>query len=122
VAKSPKPTKSASKTKAEPTDTTPQPTPLTEVDLWMLSRLIEAAKPHSSTYQAILAEGRAKAIQEGRVEGGRSFVLRLGSKRFGPPDAAMRARLDAITSTEQLERLAGRLLEVETWSELLASD
>ena len=106
MAKSPKPTKSASKTKAKPTDTTPQPTPLTEVDLWMLSRLIEAAKPHSSTYQAILAEGRAKAIQEGRVEGGRSFVLRLGSKRFGPPDAATQAALAAVASFERLRTFA----------------
>ena len=78
----------------------------------------------SSTYQAILAEGRAEGRaegkSEGRTEGERALILQLGSQRFGPPDAATRARLDAITSTEQLERLAGRLLAVETWSELLA--
>ena len=82
----------------------------------------------SSTYQFILAEGEAKGRaegrtegkSEGRTEGERALILQLGSQRFGPPDAATRARLDAITSTEQLERLAGRLLAVETWSELLA--
>ncbi len=112
MAKSPKPTESASKTKAKPTDKTPQPTPLTEVDLWMLSRLIEAAKPPASTYQAILAEGRA--------EGARSFILILGGKRFGPPDPATQAALAAVASVERLEFLAERLLEVESWGELFA--
>ncbi len=50
------------------------------------------------------------------------MILQLGSKRFGPPDAATQATLDAITTTERLERLAERLLEVESWAELLTKE
>lgn len=76
----------------------------------------------SSTYQFILAEGEAKGRVEGRAEGERALILQLGSKRFGPPDAATQATLDAITTTERLERLAERLLEVESWAELLTKE
>ncbi len=62
----------------------------------------------STTYQEIL-EQEARRI-----------ILRQGSKRFGPPDARTQAALDAIVSREQLEELAERLLEVESWNELLA--
>jgi hypothetical protein len=65
-----------------------------------------------------------KARSEGKVEGGNevahAFVLRLGSKRFGAPDAQTMARLAAISKIEQLERLADRLLEAESWQELFA--
>jgi len=62
----------------------------------------------SVTYQAILAEGV------------RDVILRQGVKRFGAPSAQAQAALAAITSVERLEQLAERLLEVETWDELLA--
>jgi predicted transposase YdaD len=62
----------------------------------------------SSTYQAILAE-EARAI-----------VFRLGTKRFGPPSPGVRAAIEAMTNTDQLEALADRLLDVENWDELLA--
>lgn len=81
-----------------------------------VAELLKGVRPmkESSTYQAILAEGRA--------EGERDLILRLGGRRFGPPDAATRAALDAITSTERLERLAERLLEAESWAELLTRE
>ncbi len=69
----------------------------------------------SVTYQAIRNEGKV----EGEVKGERNAVLRMGGKRFGPPDAATNAALEAITSTEMFERLIDRLLEVESWAELL---
>lgn len=82
----------------------------------------------SSTYQAILAEGVEKGRAEGRVEGeargkaeeARRLLLRIGGKRLGPPDAQTEAAIAALDSVEQLEQMADRLLEVESWNELLA--
>jgi predicted transposase YdaD len=94
------------------------------------------AMKESSTYQAILEEGEAKGEArgrvegeakgrvegeaKGRVEGERIVLLRLGAKRFGEPDAVTLACILAITSFGRLEQLTDRLLEVESWSELLA--
>ena len=71
----------------------------------------------SSTYQAILQEGR----EEGRIEVARSMVLRLGCKRFGPPSPAAAAAIQAVANTERAEALAERVYEVSSWDELLAT-
>lgn len=68
----------------------------------------------SSTYQTILAEGRA----EGRAEEARRLLLQLGSQRLGPPDAGTRAAIDRLSDPEQLERAAGRLFEATNWEDL----
>lgn len=85
----------------------------------------------SSTYMAIveegLAEGRAEGLAEGlaegraegRAEGERRVILLLGEARLGPIDADARARLEDVTDAAALERLAGRLLTVSSWAELL---
>jgi predicted transposase YdaD len=98
------------------------------------------AMKESVTYQAILAEGaekgrdegrvegrvegrnegRVEGRNEGRVEGERRLLLRLGGKRFGQPDAPTLQNIQAITSLEQLEQLGDKLLEVESWAELMA--
>ena len=87
----------------------------------------------SVTYQAIKAKGRAEGLDEGRQEGrqegqnigrateARSLVLRLGRKRLGDPAPATLDTLEGITGIEALENLAERLLEVETWDELLGA-
>jgi predicted transposase YdaD len=70
----------------------------------------------SSTYQAILAEGRI----EGRLETLRNMLLRQGRQRFNrAPSASVQARIQAITDAERLERMADRILNVTTWQELL---
>jgi predicted transposase YdaD len=81
----------------------------------------------SSTYQSILAEGRAEGRAEGmalgeelgKAEGERQLLIVVGSKRFGAPDAQTKLILDGITSARRLEELASRLLDVESWRELL---
>ena len=86
------------------------------------------ALEESVTYQAIIAKGEAKGRAEGRVEGqvigraeeARNWLLLLGRKRFGEPDAATVNALDTITELARLEQSGERLLEVETWIELLA--
>ena len=63
----------------------------------------------STTYQAILdegrAEGEAKGRAEGRAEGERLLLLRLGRERLGEPAAAVAAAIEAIADAGRIERM-----------------
>jgi predicted transposase YdaD len=72
----------------------------------------------SSTYQMILEEGR----EEGRLEGARHALIRIGTSKLGPPDPRMVAEIEAITDVDLLERLAVGVLTATSWDEVLASD
>ena len=69
----------------------------------------------SVTYQAIMEEGEAL----GRIAEARRALLRVGTKRLGAPPATVEESLAAIESVERLEALLDRVLEVETWNDLL---
>lgn len=69
------------------------------------------AMRESSTYQAILDEGRLEEAQ--------LILLRQGQKRFGAPDRETRATIVAMTDLARLEALTERLLDVSSWQELL---
>jgi predicted transposase YdaD len=77
----------------------------------------------STTYQAILregkAEGKAEGIAEGRLEEAKRILLRQGRKRFGQPKAAVKSKIDAIADLAQLERLSDRILNANSWDELI---
>ena len=83
----------------------------------------------STTYQAILREGRKEGLVEGRNEGliegritgERKLLVRQGTKKFGPPDAAILAAIESIRDQEQLEALGERILDadVRDWTHLL---
>lgn len=82
----------------------------------------------SSTYQAILQEGREEGREEGRAEGetqgqlreARRVILRIGERRLGPPPADAADLLGAIDDLAALEQLVDRALTASAWSELLA--
>src|SRR5262249_53986075 len=63
----------------------------------------------SSTYQAILAEGRDAGIALGRAEGAvaeaRKMVRLLGEEVLGPPDHQTLADIDVIADLTRLEAL-----------------
>ena len=91
-----------------------------------------ATMRESSTYQVILQEGLEKGREEGREEGRsealsaaiaaqQRALLTLGERRFGSPSPAQRQRVESIRSVEQLEHVTERLLDVNTWDELLQS-
>jgi hypothetical protein len=65
----------------------------------------------SSTYQAIVDEGRLQAM--------RSTLLRQGRLRFGPPTESAQSAIQAIDNLEKLEQLTERLLTASSWQELL---
>jgi hypothetical protein len=60
-------------------------------------------------------------MAEGRAQGVRTTLLSQGRRRFGEPTTEDILALDAISSPEALQQLAVRLLEVESWKELLTS-
>jgi predicted transposase YdaD len=82
----------------------------------------------SSVYQGILKKGEAKGRDEGRDEGrvegavdeARKTLLRLGLKKFGPPDEQISGRIAEITELDRLHALLDRILDVSSWDELLA--
>jgi predicted transposase YdaD len=71
----------------------------------------------SATYQLILSEGR----EDGRVQEARKILFGQGQRRLGPPSDAHRLQIEQLKSVERLEALLYRLLEVETWEQLLSS-
>ncbi len=87
------------------------------------------AMEESSTYQALLSKGRALGRDEGRNEGrlegrlaeARSVVLRQGRKKFGAPLPAVLQTVEAIADLARLEELSDKLLDVDTWDDLMAS-
>jgi hypothetical protein len=66
-------------------------------------------------------EGRQEGIVEGHLEGARRFVLRIGAKRFGPPDDATAAIMEAIKYMERFEAMVDRVLDADLhdWNDLL---
>jgi hypothetical protein len=83
------------------------------------------AMQESVTYQAILREGEARGEVRGEARGraqeARTLLLRLGSKRFGVPNTDTLAAIDVIEDVARLELLAERVLDTESWAELLGN-
>jgi hypothetical protein len=79
----------------------------------------------STTYQAILREGwqegRQEGRQEGKIEGEQKLLIRQGTKRFGAPDAATLAAIEAIQDIDRLEAIGERILDpnIQDWNDLL---
>jgi hypothetical protein len=63
------------------------------------------------SYQAIFEEGEAKEV--------RKILLFQGRRRFGEAAPAVEAALEANTNVQKLENLTLRLLETDSWQELL---
>lgn len=78
----------------------------------------------SSTYQTILADGKAKGLVAGRLEGrlqeAQETLIRIGSRRFGTPDTSIQSILECA-ALPRLHEWIDRVAEVESWQELLAA-
>lgn len=86
-----------------------------------LFRSLNMLLEDSTTYQATIRKGISQGLAQGLAQGGRQVILRMGAKKFGPPGEATVVALQAITDPARLEQLAERLLEVNTWDDLLAT-
>jgi predicted transposase YdaD len=69
----------------------------------------------SSTYQAILEEGRT----EGAIAEMRKMVRILGEDAFGPPDARTAAAIGQLNDLARLEELLRHVRTAGSWQELL---
>ena len=97
----------------------------------LVSQLLEGVlnMHESTTYQAILREGRNEGLNEGRNEGliegrlseARRLLLLQGEVRFGAADEATRRQIEGIRGVERLERIIRRVLDtnVSDWKALL---
>jgi len=65
----------------------------------------------STYYQGIVSKGQLKEAKR--------LLLRMGQAKFGPPDPALAAALEAMSDLGRLEDLTERLLLVSSWQELL---
>jgi Domain of unknown function (DUF4351) len=66
-----------------------------------------------------IEQGIAQGIERGEQREAQSVILRLGTRRFGSPTGEVETALQAANQ-ERLELLVDRLLEAESWEELLA--
>jgi hypothetical protein len=67
----------------------------------------------SVTYQAIVEERVLRA----RLED----LLQLGQRQFGTPSIDTETALRGIANPDRLARMIGRLLDVSSWEQLLAT-
>lgn len=58
----------------------------------------------------------------GTLAGQRRCLVQVGTRTFGPPGAAVLAALELVAFPDHLDDLANRLLDSNTWEELLARD
>jgi hypothetical protein len=65
----------------------------------------------SVAYDMILEEGALAQTHE--------LLSQMGTVKFGPPTPEQAAKLKAIENQPRLNRLAVRLLRVDTWDALL---
>ena len=75
----------------------------------------------SSTYQAILEEGRQEGRSEGAVAEAKKVLRLQGNKVFGVADSRTTSALERIDDLTQLEELLERLPTSTSWQELLGT-
>jgi hypothetical protein len=73
----------------------------------------------SSTYQAILEEGRVEGELRGAVAEARKVLRLLGDDAFGPPDARTAAVIERLHELPRLEELLRLVRTAGSWQELL---
>jgi predicted transposase YdaD len=74
----------------------------------------------SSTYQAILEEGRLEGQSQGAVVEARKLLRKFAEDKLGPPDTRAASAIDQIDDLQRLEHLCERLKGVSSWTALLA--
>jgi flagellar biosynthesis/type III secretory pathway protein FliH len=64
-------------------------------------------------------KGHKEGLAEGQVVALKKALLRQGRQKFGQTSPDAEASLLALTDLERLERLMERIMQVNTWQELL---
>ena len=74
----------------------------------------------SSTYQAILAEGRAEGVLADQSQEARRLLRVLDGDLLGEPDSKTVAAIERIEDLSRLEDVIRQTRQVSSWQELLA--
>lgn len=84
-------------------------------DASVVKQVLEGVRTmrESSTYQYIL--------QEGRLEEARKLILKLGTKRFGPPGRTVELLINEIDELERLEGVFERMPDATGWDDLFSA-
>lgn len=76
----------------------------------------------STTYQAILEEGRLEGRTEGQTQGAiaeaRKLLRLRGEEAFGPADTPIIVAIEQLNDLRQLEELFKCVSSVRSWQEL----
>lgn len=67
-----------------------------------------------------LTQGVTQGVEKGRVTARREDILKIGAKRFGKPPRKVREAITELSDLDRLDALLDRVLDVPSWSELLA--
>lgn len=70
--------------------------------------------------QTTYDRGMEKGLEKGLERGLRETILRQGRKRFGAPSPELEIRLRTIQNVSLLEHLTDRILETQSWDDLLS--
>lgn len=73
----------------------------------------------SSTYQAILEEGRTEGQIQGAIAEAKKVLRLQGEEAFGPPDARLTGVIERLNDLAKLEDLLRRIRTAGSWQELL---
>jgi hypothetical protein len=77
------------------------------------------AMKESTTYQWIIEQGMKEGMKEGALQEARNMILMFGDAHLGRPSTAVKKSIHEIDDLERLHRMSKRLLDVESWRELL---
>ncbi len=80
------------------------------------------SEPEKSYLEELREAVRAEAYAEGKREALHYVVLSTGRRRFGKAASRkQKTQLHAITDLAHLERIRDRLLDADSWEDLLAT-
>ena len=66
-----------------------------------------------------LAQGLEEGLSQGRANEAKTLIRRLGTRRWGVIPANVAESLESITSVEQLEEMADRVIDCRGWNEFI---
>ena len=66
-----------------------------------------------------LEEGLSQGLSQGRANEAKTLIRRLGTRRWGVIPANVAESLESITSVEQLEEMADRVIDCRGWNEFI---
>jgi len=64
------------------------------------------------------AEGQLQGQLQGRLEEARANLMRLATKKFGPPTSECNAIIQNASDLDKLQTLIDRVLDARSWDEL----